>query len=391
MKKSLYLTSALVAVSVLALGSTDAMAAAHKASKMKLGISGFYQAVVGYSKQDNNKAESASAGTSGSSYANTDVKTNAEIHFKGKTKMDNGLKVGVTIELEADQTKNGTQIDQSYITIGGGFGTVALGSTIAASLALAVNAPSTGAIGIFGDDSSFWVTKPAAVKVSAVAGGNIGGGDSMKYRYMSPKLSGFQVGASYVPDNTAGGGGNTMPVTGGNSPVSDQADVGINYKGKMGANAVAGSVTYWTKDAGTASTNNFALGASTTMSTSSGKYTIGAGYKDERSTGDNAAGISMKSEGGDNNKTAKTWNAGVSWANGPATLSANYFKVEMPLSATVAGDDELTKLTIGAKYKMGPGVDFLASVQSVNWQDELATAGNSNQGVAFVGGIKVAF
>jgi len=50
MKKSLYLTSALVAASVLAMGSTDSMAAS-KAKKMKMAISGSYKAVVGYAKQ----------------------------------------------------------------------------------------------------------------------------------------------------------------------------------------------------------------------------------------------------------------------------------------------------------------------------------------------------
>jgi len=364
MKKSLYLTSALVAASVLALGSTDAMAAA-KAKKMSLGISGFYQAVVGYSDQDHNDSVSTAAGTSGNTYAQTDVKTNAEIHFKGSTKMDNGLKVGVAVELEADQTKNGTQIDQSYVTIGGGFGTVALGSTVAASLILSVNAPSTGAIGVPGDDSTFWINKPTASKISPVAGPNIGGGDSMTYRWTSPKMSGFQVGGSYVPDTTKGGGGNTMPVTGGNSSVGDQADVGINYKGKMGANAIAASVTYWSKDAGTASTNNFALGASTTM----GAFTVGAGYKDERAAGDDKNGISMKTLGGDANLTAKTYNIGVQWTQGKATLSANWFQVEMPLSDSVTGNDELSKFTLGAKYAMGPGVDFLAGVQNVQWSD----------------------
>jgi outer membrane protein OmpU len=310
MKKSLYLTSALVAASVIALGSTSAMAAA-KAKPMKLGISGFYTAVVGYSDQDANN-QGPNQGTSGNTYSQTDVKTNAEVHFKGSTKMDNGLAVGVTVELEADQTKNGTQIDASFITIGGGFGTAALGSTVAASAMLAVNAPSTGAIGIFGDDSTFWINRPAASKISAVAGANIGGGEDMKYRWTSPAMSGFQVGGSYVPETgaaNAGAGGNDMPVTGGNASVGDQTDVAIKYSGKMGANTVAASVTYWTKDAGTASTNNFALGASTTM----GAFTVGVGYKDERSTGDNKNGISMKTLGNDANLTAKTWNAGVQW------------------------------------------------------------------------------
>jgi hypothetical protein len=49
MKKSLYLTSALVAASVLALGSTDTMAGSHsKAKKMSMGISGSYKAMVGF-------------------------------------------------------------------------------------------------------------------------------------------------------------------------------------------------------------------------------------------------------------------------------------------------------------------------------------------------------
>ena len=386
MKKSLYLTSALVAASVLALGSSDAMAAA-KAKKMSMAISGFYQAVVGYSDQDNNKAASTATGTSGSTYAVTDVKTDSAMEISGSTKTDSGLSIDVAVELKTDQTANGEHIGESYISIGGGFGSVALGSTVAASRMMSVNAPSTGAIGVFGEDSTFWINKPTASKISPVAGANIGGGDSMKYRWTSPKMSGFQVGGSYVPDNTSGGGGNTMPVTGGNSSVADQADVGIKYSGKMGANAVAASVTYWSKDAGTASTNNFALGASTTM----GAFTVGVGYKDERSTGDNKNGISMKTLGADSNLTAKTYNVGVQWTQGKASVSANYFKVEMPLSLAVIGDDELTKLTLGAKYAMGPGVDFLASIQNVRWDDELPATANSNKGYAVVGGIKVAF
>jgi hypothetical protein len=63
----------------------------------------------------------------------------------------------------------------------------------------------------------------------------------------------------------------------------------------------------------------------------------------------------------------------------------------MPLSLAVTGNDELTKLTVGAKYAMGPGVDFLASVQNVHWSDELPATANNNKGYAVVGGIKVTF
>ena len=166
MKKSLYLTSALVAASVLALGSTGAMAAG-KALSVK--VSGSYKAQVGYAKQSAGFIQT-NDGTATTSYNTIDVKTDSEVHFKASGSTDSGLKIGVGVELETDQNKNaGDHIDGSYMTVGGGFGTLMMGSSAAAAAILAVNAPSTGAIGIFGGDSAAWIPKPAAVAVSAVA------------------------------------------------------------------------------------------------------------------------------------------------------------------------------------------------------------------------------
>jgi len=53
MKKSLFLTSALVAASVLALGVTNDALAASKAKKISIGVSGSYRAMIGYSSQAN--------------------------------------------------------------------------------------------------------------------------------------------------------------------------------------------------------------------------------------------------------------------------------------------------------------------------------------------------
>jgi len=383
MKKSLYLTSALVAVSVLALGSTDTMAAS-KAKKMSLGVSGSYKAMVGYAKQSSAFTNVASD-TTRNTYSAMDIKTDSEIHFKGKTKTDSGLAIGIAIELETDQTKNtGDHIDQTYMTIDGGFGSVAIGSTVAASLILSVNAPSTGALGVFGGDSGEWIIKPTANKVSAVAGGNIGGNDRQKVRWISNSMSGFKIGASYVPSMTVSG---VMPKTGGNTGTEvTQADAGVHYTGKIGANAMKAGVTYWTQDAGTASYDAYQVGASTTM----GAFTLGAGYMEVNPRGKDKTATVIKGSG-DSSLESETINLGVQWAQGPTTLSANYFKVEMPLGSAVTGDDSLERWTLGAKYAMGPGVDFLGTIQNVVWNDELTTAVNNNKGVAIVGGIKVAF
>ena len=40
---------------------------------------------------------------------------------------------------------------------------------------------------------------------------------------------------------------------------------------------------------------------------------------------------------------------------------------------------------------MGPGIDFLGSVQNINWNDEGDVPSNNNKGTAIVGGVKVAF
>jgi len=395
MKKSLYLTSALVAASILAMGSTDSMAAT-KAKPMKLAISGSYEALVGYAKQSSAFSVQANSGTGNTSYNTIDVKTDSEIHFSGSTTTNSGIRVGVRVELEADQ-QNGGVIDGSSVTMGGNFGTFALGSTAAAAAVLAVNAPSTGALGVFGGDSNQWIVKPAAVAVSVNAGANIGGNDRQKIRWISPSFSGFSAGASYVPDLT--NNDDTMPANGGNAGTdSSQVDVALRYVGKLGANSISASAAYWAVDQVTTaanantSTDGHSIGASTTF----GAFTLGAGYK-EVST--NGKLLSVATSGATNNvsgtatsRDEEVHNVGLMWNQGPTTLSVNYFNVDMEMASTVTGSDEVSKWTLGGMYNVGPGVDFVGTIQNVSWSNEDGTNSvNSNKGTAFVGGINVAF
>ena len=392
MKKSLYLTSALVAASVLALGSTDSMAAG---KALKVGVSGSYKAVVGYAKQAAWKTGTTS-GTAHTSNNTFDVKTDSEVHFKASGKSDSGLSISVAIELETDQAKNsGDHIDGTSMAIGGGFGTMMLGAGGAAAVALAVGAPNTGALGAVGGDSSEWIVKPAAVSVSPVAGANIGGNDRAKVRWISPSFSGFTAGASYVPDYTSQD--NNMPSNGGNGGTdASQVDFGLKYSGKMGANAVSASVGWWAIDQTTTAANansavdGYSLGISTTM----GAITVGAGYKEVSSAGESlptALQGSRSLSGTANSMDEEAVNVGAQWAQGKSAISVNYFKNEMEKATTVDGADSVTKWTLGYKYTMGPGIDFLGSVQNINWNDEGDVPSNNNKGTAIVGGVKVAF
>ena len=68
-----------------------------------------------------------------------------------------------------------------------------------------------------------------------------------------------------------------------------------------------------------------------------------------------------------------------------------YFTSEMELATATTGEDSVEKWTLGAKYEIGPGVDFLGTVQNVKWSDEGTIAANNNKGTVIVGGIEVAF
>jgi hypothetical protein len=389
MKKSLYLTSALVAASVLALGSTDSMAAG---KALKVAVSGSYKAVVGYAAQGSGFVTSTASGTTYTGYNTIDVKTDSEVHFKASGSTESGLKIGVTVELESDQASAATPIDASFVTIGGGFGTFMLGSSAHAAAVLSVNAPSAGAIGVFGGDSNTWIPKPANVAISTVAGANIGGHEAQKIRWTSPSFSGFTAGASYTPDRSSND--NNMPANGGNGGTDGSViDLALKYSGKMGSNAVSGSVGWWAHDVVTAaanastSTEAYSLGASTTM----GAFTVGVGYKEVTTTGHQLGTGAASISGTANSDDEEVLNIGVAWTQGKTTLALNYFQSEMELATATEGEDSLTKWTLGAKQNIGPGIDFLGTVQNVVWSDEGGAAGDNNKGTAFVGGIAVAF
>ena len=378
MKKSLYLTSALVAAGVLALGSTSSMAAG---KKMKVGISGSYEALVGYAKQSDGYTKAAGGGSNLASYNTIDVKTDSEIHISGSTKTDSGLAIGLKIELEADQASGGV-IDASYITVSGGFGELSLGANVAAAAALAVQPPGTGALGATGPDASAWIVMPAGISTGAAAGIGVGGGDGNKIRWKSKAFSGFTIGASYQPSTT---NGNNMGINGGNAAVSDQIDGGIQYSGKVGKNDIKAGINYWTTDAGMNSKDGYAIGVSATM----GSITIGAGMDEVRSQGNVAAGTPVS--GTANSLDADGVIVGAQWAQGATTLSLNYFTKSMDLATATTGSDSTERWTLGAKYAMGPGVDFVGTVQNAEWSDETGLATLNNKGTIIVGGISVGF
>ena len=96
MKKILLGSTAIVAAGMIA-----SVPSANAASKMKLSVGGYMEQWVGFTSGDYG---------AGQDYSGFSTVSDGEIHFKGKTKLDNGITVGVNVQLEAQQ--GGDQIDE---------------------------------------------------------------------------------------------------------------------------------------------------------------------------------------------------------------------------------------------------------------------------------------
>ena len=101
MKRLLLGSTALVAAGLVA-GAADA------AEKITLGVGGYYRAAFGVVNEDDDTGD---AGDNRDSHA---IAQDAEVHFKGSTKLDNGIEVGARIELEG-RSGDPDPIDERYI------------------------------------------------------------------------------------------------------------------------------------------------------------------------------------------------------------------------------------------------------------------------------------
>ena len=242
MKKYLYGTTALAAV---ALAAGPALA---EAEPLHMELGGYYTVWYAYADPD----VAANGSTRVGEFSTIQ---NAEVYFKMRGELDNGLKIGGRIELEGEST--GDQIDQHYLVLAGGFGEFRLGSINSGRYSYGWNtdAPAVG-IGINSGWGSALVNAQnnsgfrfRSVGISTVIDFS---NDENKITYFTPRFNGFQLTASWTPrghrttSNSVGQGGSNYFFSG---PADEDIintngfDVGISYSGDfdgVGIEAQAG-------------------------------------------------------------------------------------------------------------------------------------------------------
>ena len=372
MKKILMGTTAL-AVAGLAAGA----ASAAEDGKIKLSVGGYYQNFVSYVSQDNDAA-GLNANGDLNDYNPVNVRQEGEIHFKGKTTLDNGLQVGFDAQLEA--ISQADQMDETYMWLSGNWGRVNLGAENSAAYLMAYSAPSAG-LGL--NSPNFFIFQTTN---SAPTAGYLNlPSDANKITYFTPRMAGFQLGASYTPnvDNRSGDRQTFGLNTDNNVGAFDKViSLGANYVQSFQAVDIAISAGYERQalQANSASSpslyddiSEWQVGANVGFA----GFTVGGsyGYEDVEGRG---AGI-------DN---TVFWDVGVQYGTGPWNVSLTYADSKAEFVSSSA-DDKRKKFELGASYKLSPGITVVGSGQ---YQKE-ETAGSSTDikgwGVAL--GTKLSF
>ncbi len=361
MKKVLLGSTAIVAAGLIA--TSSAMAA----EKIQAKVGGYMEQWIGFTDQDD-------VGT-GTDLSGADIKSDSEIHFKGSTTLDNGIEFGINVQLEGNT--DGDQIDESYLFVSGSFGEVNLGGENSAMYKMHY-APSDFGIGLNSGDQNGWVSAAGVGGTTGQFRGPFGStyaepgrvNDANRITYYSPRFSGFQIGASYTPDNTEDSNGNNDR----NSGLNDGFSVGANFKGDFGGASVGVSGGYGQIDNGAAGGDDpeaYNVGATVSF----GGFGIGASYAeadDDTSVGD-----------------MEGYNLGASYSSGPWGVSLSYYNGERDGGGTALAA-EMETVHLSGKYALGPGVTAAATLGFNDIEDESGT-GEDNEGTYFVAGIRLSF
>ncbi len=388
MKKILLGSAAIIGLSAVAM-STPAMAG----SGVKLGLGGHFKGYVSWVDQDE---------ATGREVRELDMLRESEIHFKGKTTLDNGLTVGAKVEFDLDNgpSSNDARVEENYVYFSGSWGRVNFGQEDGAAYLLQVAAPSadnnvdgiapyvapvnagalasgatdtfaTSTSSPFSTEDSWQIRMMYAQKVSS---------KNMKLTYLSPVMNGFQLGVSYTPelgDNPNGLDGNSWDNE--NDAFGDVFDVAFRYEGQFDELGVTFGAGYTNASLENEnSTPSAPFGTSRNPTDDRTAWNVGIDFDWS------AFGLGFaysEDDYGESYLTATStvddteiFVVGVDYTTGPFKLGASYFTADNFYNAQ---DVDADRWSAGVVYTYGPGMTFRGSVQYLEVND-ITVNGNAN-------------
>jgi hypothetical protein len=287
-----------------AMAMAGALATTASAAEWNVRVGGYYNAMVAYAQTDIN---------SDADYDGVDVSTNAEIFFLPSITLDNGIKIGANIQLEAESGSD--QIDESYVYISGSFGEILIGSENSAGYKMTYGAPNAAIIALNSPSTPDYIawTENADSVFRGTLGSTFvevnGNNDAKRITYFTPRFSGFQIGASYARDGNQDNWGPSDLNSG--SQIGNIFDIGANYVQSFGDLSIAVSGRYGTGEHGSYNPTVWSAG----INVGYGGFTIGGSFAE-----------SNEHNQGTDDGTA--YDIGASYAMGPWKFSLTYFHGE---------------------------------------------------------------
>ena len=325
----------------------------------------------------------------GTKFGSTSHFSDGEVHFKGDTTLDNGLTIGVQIELEA--TQNGDQIDEAYTTVSGDFGKMVIGSeNLSPYLTFwSVTAPNVG-VPINSGWISVWVPNEPNLGLNFRSPGRSTNvtmmNDTFGVSYISPRFAGVQFTVGYSPSSESsnnGGGDPGNAVTNETTENHNIFEVGLNVKESFGGVdvAVAGgygrsSVNDTSDAAGADDPQQIKAG----LNISAAGFSIGGSYANEFEGNTNATNT--------NSQEGQSWDIGASYSVGPWGVSATWFHGEEEHTLADTDDDEVDAIVGAVSYALGPGIKSSFSLIYSENEDE---GGSSTEGTMGIIGLSISF
>ena len=259
--------------------------------------------------------------------------TDSEIKFSFTNKTDSGLTIGYVVELESDDTD--TAINESSLSIAGGFGKLVIGENDSVADDYAISA----------DDLAGESEAPTVASASIGTSTDIelSDGDLNKVSYHLPAMGGFTGGASFTDSGTNTG--------------TDTTSFGLNYEVEAGGNTLTLGASTATTEATTKDTDAQILG----LKVVSGNLTIIASQSSYEAV----------------DEDIETTGAGVSYkmANG-MVLGAYTLKSEDDLDA----GEEYTKSGIELQYTIANGLTTFINVDDYEYKAGTSETAVSDSG-----------
>ncbi len=305
----------------------------------------------------------------------------SEINISAEATADNGLKYGVNIEFNAGGADT-TNTDEAWAFVDSdNWGRVELGDQDDATdrMHVAAHGILVGRAGADGDASDY-IGFGTGSGISAP--GISDTGDATKITYFSPRMAGFQVGASLTPDTGEVSGGPATSDSDADGDFENTFAAAINYEGNFDNVSFAVSLSGEFGDSETAAgadaegeLETVGVGANITF----GGIGLGAEYVDFSDKGVTTATIAA---GGD---AGSYYQLGASYRTGPWGVSLGWFESSVSNPIGSGGDTDINIISLDGSYEVAPGWELMASLHVAEADNINATAVEvNNDGTAFI-------